>query len=96
VIAVELADVPAQVAAAHGRVAVLAPVSAFASWPDLHALVWPLPDDVVGMARTLYAALRDLDAAAVDVVIAALPPAAGLGEAVGDRLRRAAGPRGKR
>jgi L-threonylcarbamoyladenylate synthase len=47
------------------------------------------------MARDLYAALRDLDAEGVDVVIAALPPAAGLGEAVGDRLRRAAGPRGK-
>ena len=46
-----------------------------------------------GMARELYAALRDLDAAGVDVVIAALPPAVGLGEAVGDRLRRAAGPR---
>jgi L-threonylcarbamoyladenylate synthase len=45
------------------------------------------------MARGLYGALRDLDAAGVDVVIAALPPAVGLGEAVGDRLRRAAGPR---
>jgi len=45
------------------------------------------------MARELYAALRDLDASGVDVVIAALPPAAGLGEAVGDRLLRAAGPR---
>jgi L-threonylcarbamoyladenylate synthase len=45
------------------------------------------------MARALYGALRDLDAADVDVVIAALPPAVGLGEAVGDRLRRAAGPR---
>jgi len=53
----------------------------------------PLPDDDAGMARALYGALRDLDAANVDVVIAALPPAVGLGEAVGDRLRRAAGPR---
>ncbi|HEX7836712.1 MAG TPA: Sua5 family C-terminal domain-containing protein, partial [Kofleriaceae bacterium] len=52
-----------------------------------------LPDDPAGMARALYAALRELDAAGIDVVIAALPPAAGLGEAVGDRLRRAAGPR---
>ena len=51
------------------------------------------PMIVAGMARELYAALRDLDAAGVDVVIAALPPAAGLGEAVGDRLLRAAGPR---
>lgn len=56
-------------------------------------LISALPDDDAGMARALYGALRDLDAANVDVVIAALPPAVGLGEAVGDRLRRAAGPR---
>jgi len=56
-------------------------------------LIFALPDDDAGMARALYGALRDLDAASVDVVIAALPPAVGLGEAVGDRLRRAAGPR---
>ena len=96
VIAVEPAEVPAAVAGAHGKVAVLAPASAFAAWPGLPALRRELPEDTAGMARSLYAALRDLDAAGVDVVIAALPPAAGLGEAVGDRLRRAAGPRGKR
>jgi ABC-type phosphate transport system permease subunit len=69
---------------------------AFAAWPALAAQAYRLPDDVAGIARTLYAALRDLDAAGVAVVIAALPPAVGLGEAVGDRLRRAAGPRGSR
>jgi L-threonylcarbamoyladenylate synthase len=94
VIAVEPAEVPAAVAAARGKVAVLAPRTAFAAWGALPALAAPLPDDLPGMARALYAALRDLDAAGVDVVIAALPPAVGLGEAVGDRLRRAAGPRG--
>jgi L-threonylcarbamoyladenylate synthase len=52
-----------------------------------------LPDEPAAMARALYAALRDLDAAEIDVVIAALPGEAGLGEAVADRLRRAAGPR---
>ncbi|MCW5804777.1 MAG: hypothetical protein KIT31_20575 [Deltaproteobacteria bacterium] len=62
--------------------------------PDV--VVRAVPDDDAGMARELYAALRDLDAAGVDVVIAALPPAAGLGEAVGDRLRRASGPRDPR
>jgi len=72
---------------------VLAPASAFLAWPELGAIAHRLPDDVAGMARELYAALRDLDASGVDVVIAALPPAAGLGEAVGDRLLRAAGPR---
>jgi L-threonylcarbamoyladenylate synthase len=97
VIAVEPDGVPAALAAATGRIAVLAPASAFAAWGDLTGvLAYPLPDDVAGMARSLFAALRDLDAAGVNVVIAALPPAAGLGEAVGDRLRRAAGPRGSR
>lgn len=89
-------EVPAAVAGAHergARVGVLAPASAFAAWPELAAHAFCLPDDPAGMARALYAALRDLDAAGIDVVIAALPPAAGLGEAVGDRLRRAAGPR---
>jgi L-threonylcarbamoyladenylate synthase len=93
VYAVELSQVPHAVAAAKGRVGILAPASAFAAWGDLAGERYPLPDDVEGMARGLYAALRDLDARGVDVVIAALPPAAGLGEAVGDRLRRAAGPR---
>ena len=93
VVAVALEEVPAAVAAATGRIAVLAPAHAFAQWPELRAHAHPLPDDDAGMARALYAALRDLDAAGVDVVIAALPPAAGLGEAVGDRLLRAAGPR---
>ncbi|MCX5744418.1 MAG: translation factor Sua5, partial [Proteobacteria bacterium] len=87
--------VPATVAACAGRrVAVLAPAAAFRGWPALAALAWPLPDDLAGMARALYGALRDLDARGdVDVVVAALPPMVGLGEAVGDRLRRAAGPR---
>jgi len=96
VIAVDLDEVLEAVAAVAGRsgaVAVLAPAAAFARWPQLRARAYPLPDDVAGMARELYAALRELDGSGVDVVIAALPPAAGLGEAVGDRLRRAAGPR---
>ncbi len=95
VLAVEVEQVLATVAAiaSDQRLAVLAPRSAFSAWPDLLAQKCALPDDVEGMARQLYSALRDLDATGVDVVIAALPPGAGLGEAVGDRLRRAAGPR---
>jgi L-threonylcarbamoyladenylate synthase len=76
------------------RVGILAPHSAFMRWAlQGPAVIHKLPDDDAGMARELYAAMRDLDAQGVDVVIAALPPAAGLGEAVGDRLVRAAGPR---
>lgn len=100
VIAVPPDDVPRAVGEARaslggsGRVAVLAAQRAFSGWPGLAAdLVVPLPDDVEGMARGLYAALRALDDAGVEVVIAALPAADGLGEAVVDRLVRAAGPR---
>lgn len=93
VIAVEPADVPVALATAHGRIGLLAPRSAIAAWSRPGVVARALPDDVDGMARELYAAMRELDAAGVDVVIAALPPAVGLGEAVGDRLRRAAGPR---
>jgi L-threonylcarbamoyladenylate synthase len=96
VIAVAADEVPAAVAAASrggAVVAVLAPEAAFAAWPALRARAFALPDDLAAMARGLYAALRDLDAAGINVVIAALPPAVGLGEAVGDRLRRAAGSR---
>ena len=97
VIAVSPENVPAAVAAHAGaRIAVIAPRAAFDAWGPLDAQPVALPDDVAALAAALYATLRDLDAEGVDVVIAALPPAAGLGEAVGDRLRRAAGPRSSR
>lgn len=50
-------------------------------------------DDLVGMARSLYAALRDADERGVRTVIAVLPPAEGLGHAIRDRLFKAAAPR---
>lgn len=93
VLAVALDQVPATVAASAGKIAVLAPAGAFAGWGHLAVIAHALPDDVEGMARELYAALRDLDARGVDLIVAALPPEAGLGEAVVDRLRRAAGPK---
>ena len=97
VIAVAAVDVPATLAAIRDRrVVILAPRGAFAAWGSLPARAVPLPDDLDELAAVLYGTLRDLDAAGVDVVIAALPPAVGLGEAVGDRLRRAAGPRSPR
>jgi L-threonylcarbamoyladenylate synthase len=75
--------------AADHRVAVLAP-----------GPVPPLPADVVVLdgpadsdeyARVLYARLREVDRRGVDVLLAVPPPDAGVGVAVGDRLRRAAG-----
>ncbi len=46
--------------------------------------------DVAGQARHLFAALRDLDAAGADLILARMPPPAGLGLTLRDRLRRAA------
>jgi L-threonylcarbamoyladenylate synthase len=92
VIAVPPDELAAAIAGERGRIGVLVP-RALEIEPGPDVVVRALPDDDAGMARELYSALRDLDAAGVDVVIAALPPTAGLGEAVGDRLRRAAGPR---
>lgn len=48
-------------------------------------------DDLVSYARTLYADLRDADARGVAVVVAVMPPAAGIGHAIRDRLTKAAG-----
>jgi L-threonylcarbamoyladenylate synthase len=44
-------------------------------------------------AHDLYGSLRGADASGADVILAPLPAEAGLGRAVADRLRRAAGPR---
>ena len=53
--------------------------------------VWRmLPADPVGYAHELYAALRDMDHAAVDLIAVEALPETPLWAAVGDRLRRAA------
>jgi L-threonylcarbamoyladenylate synthase len=52
-----------------------------------------VPEDPAGAARLLYLRLREADLAGLDVLLACLPPAQGLGVAVRDRLARAAAPR---
>ena len=47
--------------------------------------------DLVAAAQRLYAWLRDADARKLDVLVAVLPAAAGLGHAIRDRLTKAAG-----
>ncbi len=44
-------------------------------------------------AHTLYARLREADARGADVILAVLPEDEGIGAAIADRLRKAAGPR---
>lgn len=52
-----------------------------------------LPSDLTEAARELYAALRSLDAQGLDRIFVCLPADEGVGRAIVDRLRRAAGPR---
>lgn len=55
-------------------------------------VVWlPLPEADAEQARLLYARLREADHRQLDVLIAVAPPAIGIGQALRDRLQRAAG-----
>lgn len=53
--------------------------------------VLPQPHDVDEFARVLYARLRHADAMGVEFIVVVSPPAGGIGDAIRDRLRRAAG-----
>lgn len=49
-------------------------------------------DDLVEFAQRLYGDLRDADARGDDVVVVVMPPAAGIGHALRDRITKAAAP----
>jgi L-threonylcarbamoyladenylate synthase len=66
-----------------------APLRAAAEFPWGH---WASPAE---LATNLYAGLRALDAQGCSVILCPLPPALGLGEAIRDRLRKAAFPAGQ-
>jgi len=62
--------------------------------PPLKIVALGAADDLDSVAAHLYAAMRELDAAGVDLILArAFPARRGLGVAIQDRLRRAAGNR---
>jgi len=84
-----LPDRAAALVAAGQRVAVLAEEPC----PSLPAgvIVLDPPADVDDYARVLYARLHEVDRRGVDVLLAVPPRDTGLGTAVADRLRRAAG-----
>ncbi len=77
----------AELASTGARVGVLSlsPVEAAGA-----VVAWHTQGDVDALARSLYGYLRRADTESLDVLVVALPPAKGLGIAVGDRLRRAA------
>jgi L-threonylcarbamoyladenylate synthase len=47
-------------------------------------------NDLADAARNLYADLRTADASGVNLIVAVMPPAVGLGHALRDRLTKAA------
>ncbi|AKJ08655.1 translation factor Sua5 [Streptomyces incarnatus] len=57
-----------------------------------HAVV-TVPGSMAAYARGLYGFLRELDRQGCDLIVASLPAEEGLGLAIANRLRRAAGPR---
>ncbi|MEU0945637.1 L-threonylcarbamoyladenylate synthase [Streptomyces canus] len=74
------------------QVGVLLPPS-FADAPvKAHAVV-AVPASTAAYARRLYGFLRELDQRGCDLIVASLPVEEGLGLAIANRLRRAAGPR---
>ena len=64
---------------------------------QLYAIIrrngWASPGDLQEAAANLFAALRALDAAGATAIAVMPIPEDGLGEAINDRLRRAAAPR---
>lgn len=74
------------------RVGVLLPPSFTDAPAGAHAVV-AVPESMAAYARGLYGALRELDQQGCDLIVASLPEQEGLGLAIANRLRRAAGPR---
>ncbi|MEU6409765.1 L-threonylcarbamoyladenylate synthase [Microbispora sp. NPDC046933] len=74
------------------RVGVFLPPSYGDAQVKAHAVV-AVPGSMAAYARGLYGFLRELDQRGCDLIVASLPVEEGLGLAIANRLRRAAGPR---
>ncbi|MGW7360423.1 L-threonylcarbamoyladenylate synthase [Streptomyces sp. NPDC054802] len=74
------------------RVGVFLPASFAGAEVKAHAVV-QVPGSMAAYARGLYGFLRELDQRGCDLIVASLPAEEGLGLAIANRLRRAAGPR---
>ena len=75
------------------QVGVFLPPSLADAEVKAHAVV-EVPESMAAYARGLYGFLRELDERGCDLIVASLPEETGLGLAIANRLRRAAGPRG--
>lgn len=74
------------------QVGVFLPAPFASTTVRVHAVV-ALPSSMAAYARGLYGFLRELDRQGCDLLVASLPEEEGLGLAIANRLRRAAGPR---
>ncbi|WP_407555499.1 L-threonylcarbamoyladenylate synthase [Streptomyces sp. Pv4-95] len=74
------------------QVGVFLPHSLAGASVKAHAVV-ALPGSTAAYAHGLYGYLRELDERGCDLIVASLPAEKGLGLAIANRLRRAAGPR---
>ncbi|OIJ86090.1 threonylcarbamoyl-AMP synthase [Streptomyces sp. MUSC 14] len=74
------------------RVGVFLPAAFADAEVKAHAVV-QVPGSMGAYARGLYGFLRELDQQGCDLIVASLPVEEGLGLAIANRLRRAAGPR---
>lgn len=74
------------------RVGVFLPAAVADAEVKAHAVV-QVPSSMAAYARGLYGFLRELDQQGCDLIVASLPAEEGLGLAIANRLRRAAGPR---
>jgi L-threonylcarbamoyladenylate synthase len=73
------------------RVGVLAPDDEIGALAGLDVRIEPLGADLAAVSRHLYAAFRELDEAGLDLLMTHTYADEGLGLALNDRLRRAAG-----
>ncbi|QSB13435.1 threonylcarbamoyl-AMP synthase [Natronosporangium hydrolyticum] len=73
------------------RVGVLLPGTAAADPADMAEVVITVPESSAEYAHHLYEFLRSFDRRGCEVVVASLPEPGGIGQALRDRLRRAAG-----
>ena len=76
---------------AHHRIGIMLP-NDWAALPGSSIYPWGPWEDQTELARTLFAGLRALDEQEVNVILCPLPPSGGLGDALRDRLQKAARP----
>ncbi|MFF8732196.1 L-threonylcarbamoyladenylate synthase [Streptomyces sp. NPDC015171] len=74
------------------RVGVFLPAAFADAEVKVHSVV-AVPGSMAAYARGLYGFLRELDQQGCDLIVTSLPAEEGLGLAIANRLRRAAGPR---